>query len=337
MFKKENSLKVIVWMIYLLSFSMIVHSKISYSVTGKVLREDKGVKGVKIYIYPVNSLNETETQVCETNIDGQFSIYLSSGEYITSLFLPQEYLKFVKVGLEKFTVTNKNINNLTFHLYTSLEIIQANLNILNEIPESTPTVHYSFGRIPIFSIETCKKAAEEIMMDMVDEDTAKVLIGAKIGSPIIFDDLKNNSIYFQFPINNNGKTVGCIDMHALGIRPESPSDRLSSVPISELGPNDNPTIESDIPKAIETVAKKKNCTKEDIELVKLLCLAPNEGKNLYAMFKIISRNERVIINLYSRDILSDRLTLDQMQADTERVLTLNYIFEIKKGKNIPLM
>jgi hypothetical protein len=294
--------------------------------------------------YPISELdddidlNKPRNKDSITNIDGQFVFYLKPGKYGFVCGVDGE---LEAVGPEEIVVVNKNIKNIVFRLYTVLEIIEANLDILNEIPPSTPTVRYKWGRVPIHSEKECRVVAEEWLSDFKDE--SEVLIGARIGSPVICYDLKDNPGYYQFPVINMGVEVGYIGVDAMQLDPEMLGHGYIEMTLEEFKTKletikgRKATFDRFVPDAIEKVAEKKGLNKDDIEFVKLLCLAANRGGNLYAMLRIIPTNKTVIVNLYSFDILTDRLTLEEIQEDTEDGIIYNYIKQFKKARKIPLM
>jgi hypothetical protein len=343
-----DKLKKILFLTFFLVLYLNTFGEIKYKVSGKVLREGAGVKGIDVRCFPIFesddfNLADSKDQECITDKNGQFAFYLKPGKYhlICGINNPPPGELDTLEDYKEIVVVDKNIKNIIFELYTPLEIINANLNILEEIPDTTPTVNYRWGRVPIQSLEECRLAAEDEFADFKDE--SEILMGAKIGPPVIFYDLKDNPGCYQFPIVNFGVEVGYIGIDAMRLEPVENGYGYLGITLNELKASaktmkgQKATAERFVPDAIEWVAEKKGCNKEDITLLKLLCLTAIKGGNLYAMLRIIPTDKIIVVNLSSRDILTDRYTLAEIQEYTEDGVTLWYIKEYKKVKNIPLM
>ena len=347
-----DNLKKILFLTFFLVLYLNTFGEIKYKVSGKVLREGIGFKGIDVNCFPIfdsdnYNLVDSTDQKCITDKNGRFVFYLKPGKYNSicgSSNPPPVELESLE-DYKEIVVVDKNIKNIIFELYTPLEIIKANLNILGQIPDTTPTVNYRWGKVPIQSMEDCKLAAEEEFVDFKDE--SEVLIGAKIGPPVIYYDLKNNPGCYEFPIINFGVEVGSISVDAMRLEPVVNGYGYLEMTLDELSTNaktmkgQKATAEKFVPDAIERAAEKNGCNKEDIILLKLLCLTAIKGGNLYALLKIIPKDKIIVVNLSSLDIITDSYTLEEIQEYTEDGITAwyikEYINEYKRARNIPLM
>jgi len=333
-----DKLKKTLFLTFLLVLYLNTFGEIKYKVSGKVLREGIGVKGVDVICFPIfesdnYNLADSKDQKCIADKNGRFVFYLKPGKYnliCGSSNPPPGELESLE-DYKEIVVVDKNIKNIIFRLYTLTEIITANLNILEQIPDTTPTVNYRWGKVPIQSMEDCRLAAEEEFVDFKDE--SEVLSGAKIGPPVIYYDLKDNPGCYEFPIINFGVEVGSIDVDAMRLEPvvngygylEMTLDELKTKAKEMKG--QKATAEQFILEAIERAAEKNGCNKEDIILLKLLCLTDIKFGNLFAMLKIIPTNKIIVIHLPSLDIITDSYTLEEIQEYTEDGVTLRYIKE----------
>ncbi len=345
-----DQLKKILFLTFFLVLCLNTYGEIKYQVSGKVVREGIGFKGIDVNCFPIfefksddYNLADSKDQKCMTNKNGRFVFYLKPGKYYLTCGYsnpPPGELESLE-DYKEIVVVDKNIKNVIFELYTPLEIIKANLNILEQIPDTTPTVNYRWGKVPIQSMEDCRLAAEEEFESFKEE--SEVLIGAKIGPPVIYYDLKNNPGCYEFPIINFGVEVGSIDVDAMRLEPEVNGYGYLEMTLDELKTKAKTmkgqitTEDQFVPDAIERAAEKNGCNKEDIVLLKLLCLTAIKGGNLYALLKIIPKDKTIVVNLTSFDILTDSYSLEEIQEYTEDGVTLWYITEYKKAKNLPLM
>jgi hypothetical protein len=330
-----------------------IYGETKYKVSGKVLREGKGVKGVAVIFDTTESYKGKEIKfddcISKTDGEGNYYFYLASGEYSIRCDLGHYggWDEFIAIGPESFVVRNKNIKNLNFVLVSEIEIVEANVDILKEIPSSTPTVSYKWGRIPIFSEAECRKVAEEEMADSLSDELLK---GAKMGTPVIFYDFQDNPVFYQYTVKNMGVIIAYFGVHAAGdLKPclHYVFNSLETGTLEELKTfKESPESEklkpwdARVPDAIEKLAEEKNCSTTDIEFLKLICFTPREFAPLDAMLKITSKNEIVFVSLQNYAIDDGVFTEEDMEiakARSELEYTLSYIMEVKGKKNLPLM
>lgn len=103
-------LKIFLYFLCLILFSLLVYSKIAYQVSGRVFADGKVVKGVRICATNEKTMKES---ICDTNSDGSFILFLEPSIYSIYCLGLEGY---VIPKARKINVTNKNIYNLNFYL-----------------------------------------------------------------------------------------------------------------------------------------------------------------------------------------------------------------------------
>jgi hypothetical protein len=182
-------------------------------------------------------------------------------------------------------------------------------------------------------MEACRKVAEECMAGMQAIDVSRVLPGAEIGDPIIFEDLLGNPVAYEFPIVNSAKEVGYIGVYSTGIEPSDSGLGLREVPLEEIKPEEKAGCARHIPEIIEDkIPREKGCKKEDIVFLnKFLYTSASGGES--GMFQIISTGEILLVGLWSADIVSlSNANLKQMQKETEEHFINRYRRQLEEAK-----
>jgi len=190
-----------------------------------------------------------------------------------------------------------------------------------------------YGEVPLHSLGACRKVAEEWMVGMQDIDVAKVLPGAKLGDPIIFEDLLGNPLAYEFPIVNSGKEVGYIDVYSTGIEPSISLHGLWGVPLEQVKPEQKAGCARHIPEGIEDkIPREKGCKKEDVVFLgEFLYTSASGGES--GKFQIISTGEILLVGLWSADIVSfSNANLEQMQKETEEHFINRYRRQLEEAK-----
>jgi len=341
--------KIIFFVVLVVFLFFNLNSEIKYKVSGKVLQNNQPVKNYYIRIVGKTNIKKRKRRIEKDlfpNKKGEYSAYLPNGEYyITCDFikLPETEDKFFvsPIGPEKFCVNNKNIDGIDFTIYKDSEIIEANISILNNIPQTTPTVNYRWGRVPLYPEEKCREFAKSTMWDIVIELPSDIRANLKLGEPVVYFDFKNNPIFYEYPIvyTNLNVEVAYFGVQALGIKPT----QGSSFNIMDIESKADPelkryrgipfTTDGLIPRVIENLAHKRGIDKADIIVDKLIFYYGFAN----ILFKIKSTGELVLASSPLRLNSVSNKGLLFMQKLTEIYGTLQYIIDYKRKMNIPLM
>ena len=338
--------------LFLMCFGLALASckETAFQVSGRILRQGTGYKGILVIADPISkeksgSQIQYQDRTCETDDDGKFQFILSPGEYkIRTDFVYDDELKYCfVVGPENFTVKDKNIDNVNMSIFTEMEVLQANLDILNDIPDSTPAIAYEWGRVPLHSADTCRQYAQKELKSVVELIDSDLLEGATLGSPVVFYDFKDNPVFYQYPVVYSGVEIGYFGVHAVGLEPKI--DRFAGYhefrSKRELFPfqdtDTRMTWDTYLADARKSVAEKKHWNINDIQLVKFICHDALNNVALYVMLKKVPENEILLVNLFSYNILTDICSMEDIKKDSELQNCLLYIIQIKSQKKLPLM
>ncbi len=333
----------------LIFFSIGLMGRDSYIVSGKVLQGDNSVNGVRVTVSVINENNETEENssgnvtefVTTSNSAGIFHFNLPSGkysiecEYTPSHAVPDEL--FV-IGPEVFEVEDKGVENLVFKVVDSLGYIEFNAGLLEKTVNSSSSVNYKWGKLPMFSEEECKVKATSFLNVLKNEEKKDILKGATLGIPLKIYDLGGNPAFYQFPIINLETRIGYIGIHSIGIQPEE-SNFFSypRITLSELKErksefeNKNFLMDNIIPYAKERVASKMGISSGDLIFRKLLSLTP-DSFGFYIVFTKFPDEKEIIVDLNDYSIVSEKKTVEELRDESEARYTLEYILDLKSNK-----
>ncbi len=325
--------------LFILLFVLFLSGEVKYKISGKVTRNDEGVKGYKLQVTPDNG-NGSKGKIGEkefiTDTDGSYFFNLSPGKYnllCYSLVSENGNDELIPMGPNIINVVDKDIENLNYTLLKELEILEAYKNILDEIPESVSTVNYKWGRVPLFPETECNVVAEEQLEILKKENGTDILNGSALGIPVKIYDMSSNPVFYQFPIINLNIEVGYIGVHAIGIRPkEAGLFSYMDITLSELRDSKelyegrNETLDAKIPAAIKAISEKKGISKNDIEFGKLVCLGP-DSFSFSVILKILSKGEEIVVDLEDFSALTDDETLEEIKNYSEARYALAYIFD----------
>jgi len=338
-------MKKILFVLFIVFLLLNVHGEIKYKVSGKVLQNGKSVSNFNIRIRGKES-NIRQTVIPDKN--GYYFFYLPSGKYkieCDHVLMPRTKDEmFIKiVGPDEITVQNKNISRVSFNIYKYTEIIESNRGVLSSISQEIPTVEYRWGRVPLHSEGKCREYAESMKDIVTDDMPSDILAGLKLGEPVVYFDFKNNPIFYEYPVvyTNLNVEVGYFGVEALGIQPSFGMDSIALEIESKNDPNLRRykkmlPITSDglIPRVIEKLVQKKNISKKDITVEKLIFT----GSTTEVLLKIKSTNELILASFTSLTWHTlDTKNLLFQQEIIEMYSTLQYIVDYKRKMNIPLM
>lgn len=323
---------------------LYLNGEIKYKVSGRVLQNSEYVDNFSVRVVGKNN-NIRETLTPDKN--GKYSIYLPNGEYYIScsfISVPKIEEKFFvhTIGPDNIYVQSKNIDRLDFNIYKDSEIIEKNIDILRSIPQTTPTVNYHWGKIPLIPEVECRAFAESNKDEILDQMPDDIQTKLKLGNPIICYDFKNNPIFYEYPIvyTKLNVEVGCFGVEALGLKAKYGRKTL----VMEIESKDDPdlkkfkdvpiTTNSLIPRVIENLAQERSINKTDIVLDKLVYYFGHTN----ILLRIKSTKELVLVNSSSLRMRSiDNESLIFRQKVIETFSTLQYIIDVKRTMNKPLM
>jgi len=123
----------------------------------------------------------------------------------------------------EFSIDNRNVVfKRNFVAYTKLEIVERSADILSQTDPNLKYVSYKWGKIPIYSLEECKQAAQEDL-DIVKSNygSNSLVKKAYIGNPVVFFDFDGNAAFYQFPVMVDFIEVSYIGIHAIRSSPET--------------------------------------------------------------------------------------------------------------------
>ncbi len=345
--------------LFLTLFSATIYSETLFRVSGKVVYNGKGVKGVmvtcsRVFVKGENSdLSGMKDTI--TNDKGEYFFELKQGEYwlgINSTEIEDgfEELKDPDLPLV-IKVKDKSIINLNFHLYTEKEVIEANKDVFELVDKSKPFVKYEYGIIPLYSKEECDKYVRKLF----DEDKREHanpteyevgLKGAHLEKAVTFYDLRGNPILYYYPVIKNGIEVSMYEIFAIG-------DEVSTSVVSgSLMDNKSYNLliknkencrwlDSDINDAIESFCEKYEYQKKNIKFLRLISSLLSSkyvslGWTDYILIKILPLNKITIINFYGESFPLD-WSFEKMRKWYERKMVFEYIKEVRKRQGKPLM
>jgi len=317
----------------------------TFVVSGVVTLEEKGVENAKIKVIRYSDENSEEspgTQFVElvttSNPVGRFHFNLEPGKYTIScdytspVAVPEEL--FVS-GPEEFELKEKSIEDLNFKIVNSIGYIESKKELLEDIPESIPTLNYKWGKIPVFSEEECKLKAAGFLDTLKDEEGKDVLNGAILGIPLKIYDMSGNVVFYQFPITNLDTRIGHIGVHSVGKRPEESNFfNYPSISLKELNDriiefkNKNFLMDNLIPDLSLKLAKKLRIDQGELMFKKFLSLGP-DAFSFYVVFSRFPDEEEIIVDMNDLSILSSEKTIDEIRDESEARYTLKYILDIK--------
>ncbi len=356
----KGTLLVLVFIVF--SFlTTTAYSETLFRVSGKVLRKGKGVKGVVVLCeglkdYSINGKRELFFKYETTNNKGEFVFELSRGEYrvlLPDIVYDKENPLYTLIEPRdiKIKVKDRNIKNLNLYLYTEEEIIEANRDILEAVPENKPHVEYKWGRIPLHSEKECYKYVkmryeEDTTVNHPDCKTKCCPQGAKMLKPIVLYDYRGNPICYLYQFMKNDRTVIYYEVFAIGDEIEETvnSGKIIEDEVCDYYEKTNYKFNfwKDIMKStLRKIAKAKKCKEEDIEIIKIISGdlgARNQFfYNRYLMIKIKPSGEKDIIAFEDNDITFLKLDLKKIQYLYEMYTTLEYITQVKERQHRPLM
>lgn len=327
-----------------LLFSLSVFGE-TFVISGKVTLNDKGVENAKISILKLSdeSTEESiETQniemVTTTNSVGRFHFSLLPGKYKISC----DYTSPVAIidelfaaGPDQFEVKDKSLEDINFKIVGSIGFIEANKNILEEIPDSILSLNYKWGKIPLFSEEECKLKAAGFLDTLKDEDGKDVLNGAVLGVPLKIYDLNGNIVFYQFPITNLDTRIGYIGIHSIGVKPEESNFfNYPSISLTELNnriiefKEKNFLMDAKIPELKIKTAMKLGIDKGELMFKRFLSLGP-DSFSFYIVFTRFPEEAEIIVDMNDLSILSSEKTFEEIRENSEARFTLEYILDIK--------
>jgi hypothetical protein len=207
-------------------------------------------------------------------------------------------------------------------------------------PPGTPAVSYKCGRIPLHSEKECRQYAQDELADAKAFISSDIVSGATLGTPIVFVDFHDNPVFYQYPVVSHGVEVSALGVHALGASPHSTFlvsyREVASVSqlekIRARGEGLKMTWDSRVPDAIAKVAEAKHCQPSDIALTKLICTDSYNVSVLDALLRIVPRDESVLVDLHTNEIVTDDIPLDDLQGDSEVKSCLAYVLQVKQEK-----
>ena len=105
-----NNIKINLFFIFCIILSFSIYGETKDKVSGKVLREGMGVKGIAVIFDTTESYKGKEIDfddcISTTDKDGNYSFYLAPGEYYIQcdLTLYGGCFEFIAIGPKKFVV-----------------------------------------------------------------------------------------------------------------------------------------------------------------------------------------------------------------------------------------
>jgi hypothetical protein len=354
--EKEMVVKKILSGILIFFFiNLFINAQKEFTIRGKLVKNGKGFKGIGLRIFPKEKERNHKENFIETLTDenGEFSFSCISGKYIIQhLNDDSENDDLIYIGPDGFEMSYEFVVNdedmvfkRNFVAYTKLEIIEKSRDILSSISPNLKYVSYKWGKIPIFSLEECKQAAEE------DFEWIKSWCGslhlvknAHIGDPVVFFDFENNPAFYQFPIMFGFIELSYVGIHAIGSGPRTENLILGFAAetnqevfaMIKVGKKNKYTLDCNAPAAIEALADKLKCRKRDIHLEKLLYLYGG-AEPVYALVKNIKNGNFFILGLYHYgEYLSGPVSLSEYSLSNQMNITFQYIMDCR-GKEIPIL
>jgi len=339
-------MKKIIFVLFIIFLLLNVNGEIKYKVSGKVIRNNKGYGNAKITVsalelYDNKDAKNVSDQTIKTSSEGKFQFYLLPGKY----YLFCEYIPSPKgeiyglrnTGPKEFIVKNKNLTNITLKLFKVTEFIQENLAVLDEIPQSIPTVKYKYGRIPIYSESNCRATAIKELESIKKTGTEldSVLKGSIIaGAPRVFYDFQNNPIFYQFPVKNIGVIVGSIDISAIGsLEPEANDSEYREISLSDLKNRRNEFlgkkwgVDVVYPFLLKNIANKMGFDKTNLELVNYICIGP-DSLSLYFQVKNKLNNKSYYFNTDNGFVEWSDDDINKIREESETMITYYYIQDV---------
>ena len=337
-------------------------SETLFRVSGKVLRKGKGVKGAVVSCSRVPNENHDSSDdmgVIDkvTDEEGRYEFSLKRGKYIIvvePIVIEKGFKELKDPDIPyKFEVKDRNIKNLNLYLYTEEEIIEANRDILEAVPENKPHVKYKWGRIPLHSEKECyeyaKNRYEEDKRRYKNDKRYVSMEGSKMINVMKFYDLRENPVYYSYRIIKKGIEINRYDFFSIGDKIEE-NFSISSI---QMNINDFKRITSlvktflfpyknNIREAIKSFSKKEGCDEKNV--VKLKYISPlllNRYYPMnvpYLMLKTKNTNKINLVVLASGyEMFPIDWSFEKMREWYERKMTLGYIEQVKERQHRPLM
>lgn len=345
----EGYMKKVLIPLVLFILAILSFGQSEFVVSGLITLEEKGMENVKIKVIRYSEENSEENIgakpveiVTTSNSVGRFHFNLQPGKYRIScdytspVAIPEEL--FVS-GPEEFELLDKSIEDLNFKIVNSIGYIESNKELLEDIPESIPTLNYKWGKIPVFSEEECKLKATGFLNTLKDEEGKDVLNGATLGIPLKIYDLSGNVVFYQFPIANLDTRIGHIGVHSIGLKPEESNFfNYPSISLKELNDriiefkNKNFLMDNLIPDLSLKLAQKLRIDQGELMFKKFLSLGP-DAFSFYIVFSRFPDDEEIIIDMNDLSILSSEKTLEEIRDESEARYTLKYLLDKKSSDN----
>ncbi len=353
---------VLIVLVFMLIFSFLTttaYSETLFMVSGKVLRKGKGVKGAVVSCSRVPNENHDSSDdmgVIDkvTDEKGRYEFSLKRGKYIIvvePIVIEKGFKELKDPDIPyKFEVKDRNIKNLNLYLYTEEEIIEANRDILEAVPENKPHVKYKWGRIPLHSEKECyeyaKNRYEEDKRRYKNDKRYVSMEGSKISRPDIFYDLRGNRIMYVYHVFKNNIEIVQYEIFAIGDKPiESNSSSILMEQeqydyLSAKGKRIDWTKIS-IKRAMERFIKKNKYKKEDVKVLKLIgetlsyrnqpLIAP------YILIQLKPTGKMNLVELNYGESFPGDWSFEKIREWYERKMTLGYIEQVKERQHRPLM
>ena len=356
---------VLIVLVFMLIFAFLTttaYSETLFRVSGKVLRKGKGVKGAVVSCSRVPNENHDSSDdmgVIDkvTDEEGRYEFSLKRGKYIIvvePIVIEKGFKELKDPDIPyKFEVKDRNIKNLNLYLYTEEEIIEANRDILEAVPENKPHVKYKWGRIPLHSEKECyeyaKNRYEEDKRRYKNDKRYVSMEGSKMINVMKFYDLRENPVYYSYRIIKKGIEINRYDFFSIGDKIEE-NFSISSI---QMNINDFKRITSlvktflfpyknNIREAIKSFSKKEGCDEKNV--VKLKYISPlllNRYYPMnvpYLMLKTKNTNKINLVVLASGyEMFPIDWSFEKIREWYERKMTLGYIQQVKERQHRPLM
>jgi len=352
--------KLLFVVLFVVVLSTMIYSETLFRVSGKVLRKGKGVKGVLVKCNGFDEKGRYVRLTVFTDKDGKYEFELRKGKYKIRVRTKHDKYMNRMYDLRYLTikVSEKNIKNLNFYLFTFEDIVKVNKDILDSVPKNKPFVEYKWGRIPLHTEKECRKFVrnrlkeDKKMLSRYSGINIREFNGLKIRKPIPLYDLRGNIVSYIYYIVKNGIEIGRYEVMAIGkeVSDTVRSDVLVNKKIYEQLLKEKKTyndLEASINRSLNRYCKIMKLKREDIEYLKLISGVLSYRLNgmiysPYIMVKNKKNNKRELVSLKYGEGFPDFWTFEDIRNWYEKQMILGYLeqtgpFFVKKfGKLLEL-